>query len=616
MGKDYSKLAQDILNNVGGNENVSSLVHCATRLRFKLLDESKVNIDVLKSLEGVITVIKSGGQIQVVIGNKVDTVFDAIMDIASFSEKTIEDAETKKRGIALFIETISGIFAPMLGILSGAGMLKALLILVTTIGVLSEKMGTYQILNAAGDGVFKYLPIILAYTSAKKFKTDPFIAMGVAFALVYPDITALYNAQQSLTFLKIPVVLVSYLSSVMPIIASVYCLSKLQKVLKKIVPDVTKFFLLPMLELLIIVPATFLFVGPLMNVVSHYLAVGYMGLVGINPIIAGGIIGAIWPLAIIFGLHWGFFPIVINNISTLGKDTLFVITGPGNLATAGAALGVFFKTKDKKLKEISGSAAFSAALAGITEPAVYGVTLPYKRPFAIAAVFSGIAGMIAAASGVALNAVVGTSLLSLPAFLGKGFAGFLLACAVAFFGSAICTFVFGFNDSMLVPSKKEKSTAIEPMNDEELYAVVDGNMIALNQVNDEIFASGMMGQGVAFEPANGNVVSPVKGTIVMVAQTGHAVGIQSDAGSSVLIHIGMDTVNMHGTGFDVKVKPGDTVNVGDLLVVADLEEIRKAQYDTIIPVVITNSDQYAHIAPDTYGEKKIGSPMMKLEGSM
>ncbi|MCR5526643.1 MAG: PTS transporter subunit EIIC [Lachnospiraceae bacterium] len=465
MAKDYSQLAKDIVKNVGGETNVKSFFHCATRLRFKVNDTEKVKIDVLKQLSGVITVINAGGQIQVVIGNHVDRVYDAVIENTGLKpdgDVNVEAAaasEEKKNPVNLLMETVSGIFAPVLGVMSGAGMLKALLILLTTCKVLTADMGTYKILYAAADGVFTFIPFFLAYTSGKKFGCSPFAAMAVAAALVYPDITALKSAGEALTFMQIPVTLVTYTSSVMPIIISVYVMSKLEKLLKKVIPDVCRKFLVPMLELMIIVPATYLVIGPVMDGVGKFLASGYTGLVAINPAIAGGLLGLIWPAAVIFGLHWGFVPIVMNNIATYGRDTLFVITGPNNMAQAGACLGVFLKTKDKKLKEVAGPAALSAVLAGITEPAIYGVTLPYKRPFFIGAVFSGIAGAIVAVAGTSVPALLGTSLLTLPGYIGVGFVGFLAACVIAYFGAAICTYLFGFSDKMIAgnseDSKKE-----------------------------------------------------------------------------------------------------------------------------------------------------------------
>lgn len=451
--KNYDELAKQIVANLGGAENVKSLIHCATRLRFQIIDKSKVNKERLSQTEKVITVVEAGGQYQVVIGNAVGDVYEAIIETTGVKAGESGDDTNKKSDknlVNLFMETISGIFAPVLGAMSGAGLLKGLLILFTTLGWLKTDMGTYRILYAAADGVFTFLPVFLAYTSAKKFKADAFVAVGIAAALVYPDLTAAFSAKEVLTFLKIPVVLVSYTSSVIPIIISIYVLSKVEKGLRKLLPEVIRNIFTPMLSLVIMVPATYLAIGPVADMAGKTMAGGYMALVGFSPAAAGFILGLVWPVTVMFGLHWGFAPIVMNNIAQYGRDTLFTITGPNNFAQAGATLGVFLKSKNKGVRDIAGPAAVSAVLAGITEPAIYGVTLKYKKPFFIGAFFSGIAGAITAVAGTGAPALLGTSLLTMLGYIGVGFVAFCIACAIAYFGSAIVTFLFGYNDNMIV----------------------------------------------------------------------------------------------------------------------------------------------------------------------
>jgi len=450
--KNYDETARAIIACVGGAENISSLIHCATRLRFQLVDVSKADKNRLGQVEKVITVIEAGGQLQVVIGNAVGDVYDAVMmQLGRKTEDAIqEDNGTQKKNVpALLMDTIAGIFTPILGAMCGAGLLKGLLILMTTLGVLTTTMGTYRILYAAANGIFTFLPLFLAFTSAKKFKADPFVAVAVAAALLYPDLTTAFSKGEALTFLKIPVILVSYTSSVIPIILSVYVLSKLERGLKKVLPDIVKNVFTPLISLIVMVPATYLVIGPIADYAGKLLAGGYTAAVGLSPVVAGFILGLIWPAAVMFGLHWGFIPIVMNNIAQYGRDTLFTITGPNNFAQAGATLGVFLKTKNKKVKDVAGPAAFTAVLAGITEPAIYGVTLKYKRPFFIGAFFSGIAGAITAAVGAGAPTLLGTSILTMPGYIGVGFAGFCVACAIAYFGSAICTFLFGYSDKMI-----------------------------------------------------------------------------------------------------------------------------------------------------------------------
>lgn len=449
--KNYDETARQIIACVGGPENISSLIHCATRLRFQLADTSKADKSRLGQVEKVITVVEAGGQLQVVIGNAVGDVYDAVMQ--QLGRKTDEAADgegtEKKTPLALFMDTIAGIFTPILGAMCGAGLLKGLLILLTTLGVLTSSMGTYRILYAAANGIFTFLPIFLAYTAAKKFKADPFVAAAIAAALLYPDLTTAFSKGEAVTFLNIPVILVSYTSSVIPIILSVYVLSRLEKLLKKILPDIVKNIFTPLISLTLMVPATYLVIGPIADYAGKLLAGGYTAVVGLSPVVAGFILGLIWPAAVMFGLHWGFVPIVMNNITQYGRDTLFTITGPNNFAQAGATLGVFLKTKNKKVKDVAGPAAFTAVLAGITEPAIYGVTLKYKKPFFIGAFFSGIAGAITAAVGAGAPTLLGTSILTLPGYIGVGFTGFCIACAIAYFGSAVCTFLFGYSDKMI-----------------------------------------------------------------------------------------------------------------------------------------------------------------------
>lgn len=609
--KNYDQLAEQIVSCVGGVHNVRSLVHCATRLRFQIVDPSKVDKNRLNQTEKVITVVEAGGMLQVVIGNAVGDVYDAIIATTGVKAgETGEEGNEKKDKnlINLFMNTISGIFAPMLGAMSGAGLLKGLLILFTTLGWLTTDMGTYRILYAAADGVFTFLPVFLAFTAAKKFKADPFVSAGIAAALVYPNLTAAFSAKEALTFLKIPVVLVSYTSSVIPIIISVYVLSKLEKGLRKILPEVIKNIFTPLLSLVIMVPATYLAIGPVADYAGKILAGGYTAIVGFSPIVAGFILGLIWPAAVMFGLHWGFAPIVMNNIAQYGRDTLFTITGPNNYAQAGATLGVFLKTKNKKVKDIAGPAAVSAVLAGITEPAIYGVTLKYKKPFFIGAFFSGIAGAITAAVGAGAPTLLGTSLLTMPGYIGVGFAGFCVACAIAYFGSAICTFLFGYSDSMVLNETSAVSAEEAGKKDESVAAPVNGRVIPLSEVKDEAFSGGMLGKGAAIIPNDGMVYAPCDGT-VMTAYP-HAIGLITESGAEVFVHFGLDTVKLDGKYFELKVKAGDQVRAGDLMIKADIESMKGEGYDITTMILITNSNDYADVLPASNRDTKAGDVIL------
>lgn len=459
MGKDYTQTVQGIIRCIGGEDNVASLMHCQTRLRFNVRDKALVKKDALAQVEGVIQVLEAGGQIQVVIGTHVAEVYDAVFENTDLKRPTAEQESSDESGakgnlLAVFMETVSGIFGPVIPVMAGAGMLKALLILCTTFGLLSEAAGTYRILYAAADGVFTYIPLFLGYTSAKKFGATPFLGMAIAAALISSDLAAANAAGEAVDFLGVPVTLVSYTSTVMPIIFANYAMSKLEMLLRRVVPEAVA-FIVPLACLTVIVPLTFLIIGPATDWLGKTLAAGYTGLVALNPIVAGGLLGFIWPCCVMFGVHVGFVPIVINNVATLGHDTLFVITGPNNMAQAGSCLGVLLKTKSEKVREVALPAAVTGLLSGIVEPAIYGINLKYKRPFYIGMVFSGIAGAIVAAAGTYVTALVGTSLLTLPAYLVSGmsaFIGFVIACAVAYFGSALVTYLFGYSDEMLADS--------------------------------------------------------------------------------------------------------------------------------------------------------------------
>ncbi len=615
MAKNYDDLAKDIIKNVGGKDNVISLVHCATRLRFKLKDKEKVNKSVLGSLNGVITVIESGGQYQVVIGNSVGDVYQTIGRVTGLSldSNQDDDSESKSGFFNNLIDTVTSIFTPMLSVMCGAGILKGLLMLCTTMGWLTATSGTYLILYSASDSVFYYLPIILAFTAAKKFKANQFIAVAIAGALLYPNMTALFTAHKAISFLGIPVILISYPSTVIPIIISIYILAKIEQFLNKRLPQVCRNFITPTICLAIVVPFTFLVVGPIGNELGKLLASGYSLIYSINPTIGGGIVGALWPILIIFGLHWGFVPIVINNLALYGRDTLFTITGPNNFSQAGASFGVFLKTKDVKLKAISGSAALTG-LFGITEPAIYGVTLKYKKPFIIACIGSGIAGAITGYVGAGCKAFVGTSILTLPAYIGKGFVGFLIACGFAFIFSAIATYLFGFNDSMLIKKDNDGETkAIENIvEDIEVGSPANGEIVKLTEVSDKAFASEELGKGIAVIPSEGKIYSPVDCTVEAAFPTGHAFGLKTKAGAELLIHVGFNTVELQGKYFNVKVKKGQIIKKGDLLVEFDIDKIKQEGFDVTTPILVTNYDMFREIITTKNKIVSKGSSIMTL----
>ena len=466
MAKDYNALAKSIIELVGGEENVVSLAHCMTRLRFKLKDHSKAKTDELKKLNGVIKVLEAGGQYQVVIGTDVEDVYNVILantkikaagsEQASALETASDTASEKEGIVATLIDTVSSIFTPFLGAFTGAGLLKGFVVLFVTLGLLDKSTTTYTILNAAGDGVFYFLPIFLAYCAGTKFGAKPFISMAIASALVYPNITALFSATDPIAvdFFGIPVHMISYTSSVLPIIAACFVQAKLEKLLNRVIPKMLRGIFIPVLDLLILVPLTFIVVGPVTDMLGNGLSTIIEAGMHLCPPLGGFLMAALWPVMIIFGIHWAFVPIALNNLAVLGYDYLLPLTVGCNFGIAAACLAVFLKTKNKELKEIAGPDVISALIGGVTEPAVYGVLLKFKKPMVIVCLVNGIGGAICGIFNVTRNVQMSVNLLTIPAVWAVYGPWGVVAIVVSFVGSFALTWLFGYSDKMLEKESK------------------------------------------------------------------------------------------------------------------------------------------------------------------
>jgi len=466
MAKDYNALAKTVVELVGGEENVISLAHCMTRLRFKLKDESKANTEKLNSTPGVIQVMQAGGQYQVVIGTDVTDVYDAILagtkiKAASSEQAPVQETESdtpekKESMVATLIDIVSSIFTPFLGAFTGAGLLKGFMVLFVTLGVLDKSTTTYAILNAAGDGVFYFLPIFLAYCAGSKFGAKPFISMAIASALVYPNITALFSATDPIAvdFFGIPVHMISYTSSVLPIIAACFVQAKLEKLLNRVIPKMLRGIFIPVLDLLILVPLTFIVVGPVTDILGNGLSTIIEAGMHLCPPLGGFLMAALWPVMIIFGIHWAFVPIALNNLAVLGYDYLLPLTVGCNFGIAAACLAVFLKTKNKELKEIAGPDVISALIGGVTEPAVYGILLKFKKPMMIVCLVNGIGGAICGIFNVTRNVQMSVNLLTIPAIWAVYGPWGVVAIVVSFVGSFVLTWLFGYSDKMLEKESK------------------------------------------------------------------------------------------------------------------------------------------------------------------
>ncbi|OMF05454.1 PTS beta-glucoside transporter subunit IIABC [Paenibacillus amylolyticus] len=615
----YDQLAKDILSRVGGRENVNSVFHCVTRLRFKLKNESVAKTEELKNLPGVITVMQSGGQYQVVIGNEVPDVYKAVVKVGNFpSEGQVEeetDNSGKKVGLfSRFIDMISGVFTPLLGLLAATGMIKGFNEMFVAFGWITQDSGTYQLLKATGDCLFYFFPIFLGYTAIKKFGGSPFLGMAIGASLVYPTLGGLkagdplytlftgtlFESPIHITFLGMPVILMDYASSVIPIIIATFVAVKLERFFKNVIPKVVSTFLVPFFTLLVIVPATFLVIGPISTWAGQLIGAGATNIYELSPIVTGLIIGGLWQVFVLFGLHWGLVPVALLNLSTSGADPVIAMSFAASFAQIGAVLAVLLKTKNTKIKTLS-VPAFISGIFGVTEPAIYGVTLPLKKPFIMSCIAGGIGGGILGYAGSKIYMIGGLGVFGYPTFINKetgldfAFYMAIVASLIAFVLGFVLTYVVGFKDPV------EKVAAPAPVLDPnpnsryEIVSPMAGEVVALNEINDVTFAGEHMGKGIAIRPTSGRVVSPITGVVQTVYRTKHAIGLVSDDGVEMLIHIGQDTVKLKGQHFTTHVKDGERVNAGDLIVEFDLQAIKDAGYETVTPIIVTNTSNYLDI---------------------
>ncbi|CDL83373.1 PTS beta-glucoside transporter subunit IIABC [Xenorhabdus szentirmaii] len=631
----YPILTREILEGVGGKENIVSLIHCATRLRFKLQDHRLADIDKLKANPDIIMVLESGGQFQVVIGNEVKGVYQAIQQVLAPNDETPSETKTagkKDKLFERFIDIISGIFTPFLGIMAASGILKGFLAVAITLNWFSQDSGTYRIWYAASDSLFYFFPLLLGYTAGKKFGGNPFITMGIGGALVHPLITSAFEASTAAGgtteyFLGIPLSFLNYSSSVIPIIFASWVSCEVEKKLDARLPSTIKLFITPLVCLMLVVPLVFLIIGPTAEWLSQLLAQGYQAIYGFAPALAGAVMGAIWQVCVMFGLHWGLVPIAINNITVMGHDTLAPLLLPAVIGQAGAALGVFLRTRDAKLKVLSGSAV-TAGIFGITEPAVYGVTLPYRRPFIFGCAAGAAGGFVV---GYYQSAVYSMGIVNIftfmqmipPSGINHTVWGAIIGTLLAFFISVALTWMFGLPAVTTPPVEKqadESQPESQPVGSHCVFMPANGCVIPLEQVKDPAFASGLLGQGVAIIPEEGCIFSPVTGQVVSLFQTKHAIGIKSESGIDVLIHIGIDTVKLDGKYFTALVQQDAFVKAGEALIQFDRQAILDAGFDLTTPVIVSNNENDSSIeclAASKIAASKVekGSPLLFVKYS-
>ena len=604
--RDYEKLAVDIVDAVGGKENIVNATRCATRLRLVLKETPKDANKKVSGLTGVITVVENNGQFQVVIGTHVGKVFDKVQTLVDLDETSSEDAP-KGSIVNRVIATMSAVFAPFIYILAAAGLLQGCLIIINMINPGFASTGTYEVLSFISWAPFTFLPIFIAITASKHFKCNTFIAVACCAALVSPDwasIASRIAGGEAVTFLGIGLAETTYTSTVLPPLFLVLALSYLEKFVDKVIPEVVKSLFTPFICILVMVPLTILVIGPVSDGVATAIANGYNALYNFAPVIAAAVIGGFWQVVVIFGVHWGVTPMVLANFDMYGQDTFQAFQTMAVVAQMGAAFGVFLKSKRQETKSVALSAGITG-IFGITEPTIYGVTLRFKKPFICACISGAVAAAVASFFNSVYYVYAGLpGLLTVVNAIGANptsIVGELIGCAIAIVGSIVLVQIVGFDEGQAADEENQENEEVKAMDEvavtvlagtKEIKSPLSGKVIALSEIDDPVFAGGAMGNGIAIEPTDNKVYAPFDGEIEFIAESKHAIGLKSEDGVELLIHVGMDTVQMDGKGFDVKVKANEKVKAGELLLEFDKEAIQKAGYSLITPVVITNSFEF------------------------
>ena len=623
--RDYEKLAVDIIDAVGGKNNIIKASRCATRLRLVLKETTNEAKENVSNLTGVITVVESGGQFQVVIGTHVGKVFDKVASELNLDSNAIEDAP-KASVLNRIIATMSAVFAPFIYILAAAGILQGCLILINMANPSFSSTGTYEVLSFMSWAPFTFLPIFIAITASKHFKCNAFIAVACCAALVSPtwaEIASRIADGESIKFLGISLAETTYTSSVLPPLFLVWILSYVERFVDKKLPEVIKSLFTPFICMIVMVPLTILVIGPLSDSLATGIANGYNYLYNLAPAVAAAVIGGLWQVVVIFGVHWGVTPMCLANYDLYGMDTFQAFQTMAVIAQAGAVLGVFIKARNKKTKNMALSAGITG-IFGITEPAIYGVNLRFKKPFICGCIAGAIGAVVGSFFNIAYYAYAGlpgllTVVNAITPNNSKSIIGMLIGAAISFFGAIILVQVIGFGEKETEEKNENNDVNVNEgqpilnMGIKEIKSPISGKVIELEKVNDPVFSSGAMGKGVAIEPIDNKVYAPFDGVIEFIADTKHAIGLLSDDGVEVLIHVGMDTVKMNGKGFDVKTKVNSKVKAGDLLLEFDKSVIEKEGYSLITPIVITNADNYEDKQLNINKEVESGNTIINLK---
>ena len=611
--RDYHKLALDIIDVVGGQKNIVNATRCATRLRLVLKETPEGAKEKVSALAGVITVVENNGQFQVVIGTHVGEVYDSVAEALHLDASAQEIEQPKQNIVNRIIATMSAVFAPFVYILAAAGLLQGALILITMAAPSFAETGTYEVLNFMSWTPFTFLPIFIAITASKHFKCNTYIAILCCCALVnqsWADIAARIADGDVVRFLGVKLSETTYTSTVLPPLLLVWVLSYLEHFIEKKLPDAAKPLLTPLICFVIMVPATIIVIGPASAITANAIANGYNALVAFAPALAGAIIGGLWQVVVIFGVHWGITPVVLANFDMNGCDTFQAFQTIAVVAQVAAAFGVFIKSRNKEFKGVALSAGVTG-IFGITEPTIYGVTLRLKKPFICGCAGGAIGAVVLSFFHSAYYAYAGLpGLLTIVNAISKdapmSFIGEALACVIAFVITIVAIQIVGFDDPVDESEEKEEK------EEKEIESPLAGTVIPLSEVHDEVFASEMMGKGCAVIPEEGKVYAPFDGKVVGLLDSHHAVGMESTDGVEILIHVGMDTVKLNGRCFTIHVEEGEQVKKGQLLLEFDIPGIKEAGYEVTTPIVVTNSDEFNDVETKAKGKVTVGTKLLEL----
>lgn len=609
--------AKAILEHVGGAGNISNLHHCSTRLRFSLADDSKADETALKAVPGVIGVVKGASQTQVIVGSGVAEMYAAVEKLRG-GNQAAAPAEKRpfswKRLGGTIMDFVVSVFTPIIPAIAGAGIFKSLLVLASAMGWMDPLSDSFKLLSAIPDAVFGFLPLLVAYTSAKKLNVNRPLALGLVGVLVFPAFTALATQEGGVALFGLPVPVVAYNAQVFPAILAVLLLSVVERFFTKITWGPIRTFFVPLMCLIIVAPATIFLLGPLGFWLGTLLTGAMTGLYSSLGWVAIMLLAGVLPLIISVGMHKAFIPPTIATMASDGKDSFYLVASLAhNLSEAGSSFGVALRTKSTGLRATAISGGVSA-LFGITEPALYGVTLQNRR--ALIAVISGSmsAGAYLGLTHVSAFAVVSPGLASISMFIDaanpwnllNAVIGLVIAVAVSF---TVSMLIWRDDASGSVRALGDvKGAAVESAN---LVSPLSGEIVQLTEVNDPVFSSGILGQGVAIRPTDGLVLAPISGVVTALLDSKHAIGIRGDDGVEVLVHIGIDTVQLAGAPFTTHVAINDRVEAGQLLIEADLAAITAAGFDTITPVLVVNSADYTVDIAGS-GSVTAGDPLMNV----